>query len=122
MSEVEKKQMEIIEAIISRKMRPLYWIHGGTSLAILSIFLSISLPISNQILKLSIDVENKIDSEEAYRNFMTKGLYLTILKSKNEADMEAIKNHDQAEFIYMKLNNTVSERLDLITRSANEVR
>lgn len=118
MSEIEKTQAELIEEIIGKKMRPLYWIHGGTALSILAMFLSISMPISSQILKLSTDVENKVDSDELYRNFMTKGMYLTILKTKNEADMEAMKNHEQAEFVYMKLNNTVAERLELISRTA----
>ena len=119
MSDQERTQAELIEEIISRKMKPLYWIHGGLAASIFAIFLSVSLPIQTQVLKLSVDMEKKVDSDEVYRNFLTKGVYLTILKTKNEADLEALKNHEQAEFIYMKLNNTVAERLELISRSAN---
>lgn len=122
MSDVEKTQAELIEEIISRKMRPLYWIHGGLAASIFAIFLSVSAPLSTQVLKLSTDLEKKIDSDEVYRNFLPKGLYLTILKTKNESDLEAIKNHEQAEFIYMKLNNNIAERLDLITRSAQPIK
>lgn len=122
MSELEKTQLEVIEDIISRKMKPLYWIHGGTALTILGLFLTISLPISERVINLSTDIEKKIDSDEVYRNCLTKGAFLILQKYEHEADLEAMRNPENADLIYMKLNSAHAESLELISRNSQKLK
>ena len=51
-----------------------------------------------------------------YRNFMTKGAFYILSKDEHEADLDAIRNPQNADLIYMKLNSSQSERLELTTR------
>lgn len=55
MSEEERTHVQLIKDIIGEKMKPLYWIHGGTALTILGLFLTISLPISSKVIELSTE-------------------------------------------------------------------
>jgi len=119
MSDEEKTHAQLIEDIIARKMMPLYFIHGGMALTVITIFVAIAWPVSDKVSTLSVDVSKCVTSEEAYKNFLPKGTYHLLQKDEHESDLEAIRNPEDADFIYMKNNNAEAERLDLASRGTS---
>ena len=122
MSDAEMTHAQLIEEIISRKLKPFYWL---VSIAI-TLFGIVSVPIAAQVISITqnqgvieVKVNQKIDSDEAYRNFLSKGVYHLLQKDEHESDQEAIANPANSAFIYMKNNNKEAEQLDLSSRSAN---
>ena len=86
MSDEEKEHMQAIEEIMSRKMKPLYWIHGSLAVAILAVFLTVSGPLASRVYYLGVDQrdiiakqnaiqEKLIGKIEAYGAFITKFQY-----------------------------------------------
>lgn len=129
MSEDERTQChaDIIEEIMSRKMTPVYWMVGGALFSILTIFITIALPISAQIVKLSekqsgieSEVDKKVNSSEAYENFLSKGVYHLLQKDEHESDLEAIRSPENADLIYMKNNNREAENLGIASRGSDK--
>ena len=118
MSEEEKTHAQLIEDIISKKMVPLYFIHGGMALTVISIFVAISWPIRDQVSQLQVTTSNHISSDEVYRNFLTKGAYHIMQKDEHICDLDAIRNPTDADFIYMKHNSSEAERLDITNRGS----
>jgi len=121
MSNEEQTHAQLIEEIISRKLKPFYWL---VSIAI-TLFGIVSVPIAAQVITLTqnqgvieVKVNQKVDSDEVYRNFILKGVYHLLQKDEHESDMEAIANPDNSAFIYMKNNSKEAEQLDLGTRSS----
>jgi len=121
MSEEEKTHYELMEEIIGRKLKPFIILAS----VLIGIFGVIAVPIAAQVLKLTEDCENikssiekKVDSDEAYKNFLPKGTYHLLQKDEHETDLEALRNPEDADLIYMKHNNQEADRLDIATRSA----
>jgi hypothetical protein len=119
MSEEEKTHAQLIEDIISRKLKPFFILIS----IVVAIFGVIAIPIAEQVICLTKDqgvivgkINEKVDSEELYKNFVTKGSYHIMQKDEHIADLDAIRNPNNAEFIYMKHNNSESEALELRTR------
>jgi len=110
----EKTQLEVMEEIISRKIRPVYWAVG----IMVAIFLGVSGPLTTKQMDLSGEIEKCIKSEEAYRNFLPKGLYHQLQKDEHLSDIEAIKQPINSDIIYMRHNNSEAERLDIRYRGS----
>lgn len=127
MSEEDRNQChaDIIEEIISKKMVIIYWMIGSALFTFLLIFVSIALPLSAQVIKMyekqstmELSIKDKVDSSEAYENFLPKGMYHRLQKDEHESDLEAIRNPENADLIYMKNNSKEAENLGIATRNA----
>lgn len=119
MSDEEKvTHAELIEKIIGRKMIPIYMINGGMALTVISIFVAIAWPIRDSVSTLQVEVSKCVTSEEVYKNFLPKGTYHLLQKDEHESDLEAIRNPDDADFVYMKNNNAEAEQLDIASRGS----
>lgn len=116
MSEEEKTHAQLIEEIIGRKLKPIYWAVG----IMVVIFLGVSGPLTNQVISNSVTIGEDISSEEAYKNFLLKGAYHLLQKDEHEADIDAIRNPSNADIIYMKHNSSEAERLDIVQRGAEK--
>jgi hypothetical protein len=121
MSEEEKTHAQLIEDIIGRKLKPFMILIS----IVVAIFGIIAVPIAAQVISLTKDqgifegkMIEKINSDEVYRNFVTKGAYHIMQKDEHIADLDAIKNPGNAEIIYMKHNADEAEGLELRTRGA----
>lgn len=127
MSEEDRNQChaDIIEEIISKKMTLIYWMIGGSLFTFLLIYISIALPLSAQVIKMNekqssmeASIKDKVDSSEAYENFLPKGTYHRLQKDEHESDLEAIRNPENADLIYMKNNSREAENLGIASRGA----
>ena len=117
MSEEEKTtHAELIEEIISRKLKPVYWAVA----AMLGIFISVSGPLTFKTIDLSVMINGCIQSEEAYRNFLPKNSYHQLQKDEHITDIEAIRNPEQSDLIYMKHNSLEAEKLDIRYRGTTK--
>ena len=123
MSDEEKTHAKLIEEIIAKQLKPFIILAS----ILITIFGAIAVPIAGQVLSLTKEqsdietkVNQKVDSDEAYRNFLSKRAYHLLQKYEHESDLEAIYNHQNAEFIYMKNNNKEAEQLDIVTRSGKQ--
>jgi hypothetical protein len=121
MSEEEKTHVQLIEDILSRKLRPFYILVT----IVVGLFGIIAVPIASQVIALTqqqgtieLKISEKIGSDEAYRNFLLKGVYHLLQKYEHESDMEAIANPDNSAFIYMKNNSAEAEQLEISSRGA----
>ncbi|MDD4971907.1 MAG: hypothetical protein PHT07_20975 [Paludibacter sp.] len=120
MSEEEKEtHAELIEKIIGRKMIPIYMINGGMALTVISIFIAIAWPIRDSVGQNQVDISKCISSDEAYKNFLSKGVYHLLQKDEHESDLQAIRHPEDADFIYMKNNSSEEERLELTSRGSS---
>ena len=115
MSDEDKPQLQHIEDIISRKVKPIYWAVG----IMVAIFISVSAPLTSKVIDLSSETSKFIKSDEAYKNFLPKNFYHQLQKDEHQADLEALKNPINAEFIYMKHNASEADRLDIRYRGEN---
>jgi Na+-translocating ferredoxin:NAD+ oxidoreductase RnfG subunit len=122
MSDEEKTHAQLIEDIIAKQLKPFIVLAS----VLITIFAAIAVPIAGQVLTLTKEqseietkVSQKVDSDEAYRNFLSKRAYLILQKNEHESDMEAIANPENSEFIYMKNNNKEAEQLEITTRSGH---
>lgn len=129
MSEEEriKCHADLVEKAVGKKMVPIYWMIGGTMAIMLTIFVTIALPISAQVIKLTeafsnieIKLNDKVNSNEAYENFLPKGQYHILQKDEHIADIEAIRNPENADVIYMKSNSMEAERLGIASRGSKD--
>lgn len=116
MSEEEKTHVQLIEEIISSKVTPFYWIIGVPLGIILTIFITIVVPIYAKQMELTEKVEKKVDYEIVRSDFLTKGAYLLLQARSHDSDIEAIRNPSNADLIYNKQNNADAEVLDFISR------
>ena len=123
MSDEERTHAQLIEEIIGRKLKPFIVLAS----VLISIFGIIAVPIAAQVLKLTEDQSNieskisdKVDSEEAYRNFLLKGAYHILQKDEHIADIDAIRNPLESDIIYMKLSSREAERLDIAQRGSKD--
>lgn len=121
MSDEEKTHAQLIEDILSRKLKPFYILVT----IVVGLFGIIAVPIASQVINLTqqqgemeLKISEKVSSDEAYRNFLLKGVYHLLQKDEHESDLEAIRHPDDADFIYMKNNNKEAEQLDVATRGA----
>ena len=125
MSEEEKQShYEIQSELIGKKMKPFYLIHGGGWVAVLTVFLTVAGPMQHDLKdsqkRITTIESEKLQSEEAYRNFLTKGMFHIMQQDKRAADLEAIRHHENADLIYMKQNNAEAERLELVSRGSDK--
>lgn len=116
MSEEEKTHVQLIEEIISSKMKPLYWIIGVPLAIMLTIFVTVALPIQSKVIDLTEKVEKKVDDETVRSEFLTKGTYLLLQARSHDSDIEAIRNPSNADLIYNRQNNTDKELLNFVSR------
>ena len=116
MSDEEKSHAQLIEEIISNKIKPLYWIIGVPLAIMLTIFVTVALPIQAKVIDLTEKVENKADYEIIRSDFLTKGTYLLLQARSHDSDIEAIRNPSNADLIYNKQNSADAEVLDFISR------
>lgn len=115
MSEEERLHLQQIEDIISRKVKPIYWAVG----IMVAIFVSVSAPLTSKVIDISSESSKFIKSDEAYKNFLPKGFYHQLQKDEHKADLEALKNPSNAEFIYMRHNDSEADRLDIRYRGTD---
>lgn len=126
MSDEEKVgYADLIKKEVSKQSKTTHFIQGGTGIALIAIFLSIALPMYDKIYSQSKDISNVqmqinecVKSSEAYENFLPKGMYHRLQKDEHESDLEAIRNPENADLIYMKNNSKEAENLGIVSRSA----
>lgn len=113
MSEKEKEQyLEQIELIITRKLKPFFWIFA----ILTTILIGITVPLTTKVIEMAANQSSLISSEEAYRNFLPKMYYHQLQKDEHITDIEAIQNPKNASNIYMRHNNDEADRLDIRLR------
>lgn len=118
MSDEEKCHAEAIEEIIGRKMVPLYWIIGSAMVTMLTIYVTIALPVSSKVIELTKEMEGKVSIDNLRSDYLTKGTYIYLQSQSHEADVEAIRNPSNADLIYNKEINTAAETLEFISRGS----
>lgn len=116
MSEEEKTHAQLIEDIISRKMKPIYWF----IVLISSVFLTISVPMSAALIDTVRQQSKDISSDEAYRNFLPKLYYHQLQKDEHISDIEAIRHPADAETIYLRHNSREAEQLEIRMRGSEK--
>lgn len=113
----QKKELTV-EEIISKKMIPLYWIIGGSMALMLTIYVSIALPISSKVMELNTEVKSKINSEDVKKDYLTKGTFLFLQNQCHEFDIDAIRNPNNADLIYNKEITEAAKALDYVSRGS----
>lgn len=121
MSDEEKKcHADLIEDIISRKMRALYWIIGGSMASMLTIYVTIALPISSKVIDMNREIETKISTEDVKKDFITKSTYIFLQSQCHEADIEAIRNPQNSDLIYNKEIHEAAKYLEFVSRGGKD--
>lgn len=115
--EEEKTHYQIIEEIVGQKMYPIYWIIGVPIVLITTMFFTVALPIAAKVIDNTEEITKKVNSDEAYENFLPKKVYHSLQKDEHVTDLDALRNPQDADLIYLKHNNVEAERLDIATRS-----
>lgn len=114
MSDIELQQVDLIEAIIEKKMRPIYWIVGGSMFAFLTIFVTIALPIQAKLIEVSNVQQTKASKEEVSRDldvYIRKNQYYQIEEDEHTRLIEAIKNPAMSGYIIKEINNNILKEL-----------
>jgi len=111
MSDIEYDQAMLIEAIIDKKMRPIYWIVGGSMLAMLTIFVTIALPIQNKLMDVAVIQKGKMDKSEAEETYMGKWQYYQIEEDEHRVLREVLKTPDQVDYLMGVINDNIKKEL-----------
>jgi hypothetical protein len=114
MSDSEYNQDVFIELTIGRKMRPIYWIVGGSMFAFLTIFVTIALPIQTKLIEVSNIQQTKASKEEVARDlgtYIRKDMYFRIEEDEHLKMVEAIKTPIMAPYIMKEINNNILKEL-----------
>lgn len=124
MSDIEYDQAMLIEAIIDKKMRPIYWIVGGSMLAMLTIFVSIALPLQTKLMEIAEVQQGKagkdwVDSQ--LNAFVRKDTYYQIEEDEHRVIKEAIKNPSQIDYLIGVINDNILRDLGFKTGSRGKI-
>lgn len=90
-------------------------------LIILTIFLGVSGPLTIWVANQQAKIEAKVDSKEAYNNFLTKNQFLYLQKEEHKYDIRALNEPGNASAIFQEHNASVAEQLEIRTREARQV-
>ena len=116
----EKTIQQTIADEIAKRFVPIYWGLGGLGIFVLTVILTLTGPLSAEVLNQSKQIEKCIQEDKAFERFITKDVYHSLQKDEHISDIEAIKNPDNSEIIYMRQNNRESEKLGVsYSRSGN---
>lgn len=119
MPEEEKENIQkIIAEGIANAMKPVYYMISGIMFTVLAIFVSIALPLSQNVSANREATVLKINSDEAYANFLTKSQYHILQKSEHGVDIQAVKHPEQSDYLYMELNVNEAEQLEIRYRGS----
>lgn len=114
------EQMRMIEDAIKRYMVPIYWMVGGTLLTVLTIFVTISVPMLSKLIEVSNiqqtkanqkDVDTKFDNWE--KAFINKREYYQVEEDEHKIMLEAFDNPENARYILEQANNNIATYLGL---------
>ena len=123
MSEEDKEaQQKLIENTINTKidakMKGIYWIIGGTMVVMLTIFVTIALPIQSNLIEAIKKLETKADADKveakfnkADKTYMQKWDYYTIEVDEHRVLKEAIKNPAQIDYLMGVINDNIEVKL-----------
>ena len=124
----EKEKGDVHQTIIEgirEAMVIVYWMVGGTCITMLTIFVAIAWPLTNQIIDLNKDVsnlkqqvDNAVSSNEAYKNFLPKGLYHQLEKDSYESIVQSIRHPEDADYLMIKNGIDQAERLEIRYRGS----
>lgn len=101
---------EII-AYIDKKFKPIYWIIGVAMLAMLSIFVTIALPLQNNLIEVIKNQQNAALSKDVDAKFINKWDYYQIEVDEHRLLKTAIQNPIQADYIMGVINDNIETRL-----------
>lgn len=123
MSDIEYDQAMLIEAIIEKKMRPIYWIVGGSMLAMLTIFVTIALPLQAKLMDVAAIQQTKagkdwVDSQ--LNAYIRKDTYYQIEEDEHRVLMEAIKTPSQVDYLIGVINDNILRDLGFKTVGRGE--
>lgn len=107
---VEKEEWE---AYIDKKFKTIYWIHSSLALATLMIFISVTGPLTTELMNIKGVIQNFITKDTAFDRFITKDQYHQLQKEEHISDIEAVRNPENSETIYMRQNYKEAERLNV---------
>jgi hypothetical protein len=112
----------IINAKIDSKMKVIYWIIGGSMFAMLTIFVTIALPIQNNLIEAVKTLENKAFTKEVESVYLKKQDYYQIEEDEHRILKEVIKNPAQADYLIGVINDNIIEKLGFkwITRGGQK--
>lgn len=120
MSDIEYDQAMLIEAIIEKKMRPIYWIVGGSMLAMLTIFVTIALPLQTKLMDVASIQQSKAERDwvdSQLNAFVRKDTYYQIEEDEHRVLKEAIRNPSQLDYLVGVINDNILRDLGFKTSS-----
>jgi hypothetical protein len=128
----EKSELQIlIEEAVGNKTRPYVWIFGILTTIIgllVTVIAMLYAPVTDRLIYLSDTVnvlssvvEKKINSEEAYKNFLPKLQYHLLQKAEHRTDREIEHDPGNSELIWMRHNNEEAESLDIVYRGSSKL-
>jgi hypothetical protein len=125
MGNAEKEDIhKIIKEGINDAMKPVYYTISGIMATVLIIFVSIAWPLNSDMSQAKTDIatlkESKINSDETYRNFVTKNQYFYLQKEEHKADVQAIINPKICHDVYNELNSQMGEQLEIRYRGGRD--
>lgn len=120
MSDIEYDQSMLIEAIIEKKMRPIYWIVGGSMAIMLTIFVTIALPLQAKLMDVASIQQSKADRDwvdSQLNAFVRKDTYYQIEEDEHRVLKEAIRNPSQLDYLVGVINDNILRDLGFKTSS-----
>jgi hypothetical protein len=108
----------IIDTKISRAMYPIYWMIGGTLFAVLTIFITIALPLQAKLMEVAItqkekaftsDVDKKLKDFESF--YVTKFQYYQSEEDEHRMMEMLFPNIESAKYIFTQVNANIAEQL-----------
>jgi len=107
MSEEEKTHAELIEEIISAKLRPFYWIFG----ILVMVFMTVSVPLTGTLIETVRIQQTKISTEDAEKTYMNKLEYLQIEQDEHRVMQEILKTPESAPYLFGIINDNIADAL-----------
>lgn len=107
----EQNHLDLIEEIIAKKMKLIYWIIGVAMFMMLSIFITVALPIQNTLIEVVRVQQTKAFEKEVDAIYLQKQDYYQIEEDEHRVLKEVIKNPGQADYLMGVINNNIVEKL-----------
>jgi hypothetical protein len=106
------------KAGIKAAMIPIYWFVGVPMLTFLIILVSLTGPMQDRLSKVIESDAKKVDSSEAYANFVTKLHYNQLEKDNNRFIVELVLHPESIKGIMQEADRNRAENLEIRYRSA----
>jgi len=117
--------IEQLDAIVSKKMVPIYWMIGGTLFIVLTIFVSVSMPLTQSLISAIKEMEGKASKEDLKstndkiegmlkdreRDYLKKQDYYLIEDDEHRVLKEVIRNPAQMDYLMTVINDNIKEQL-----------